>query len=104
MRFRLTLGGPVWPGCPQCVRRGEYRTSYDTLYATLRAENVPVRYVLECLREVYRTDDAARRFKLSDEQRMRLHQRRSQPVMNTLHGWLIEQLAESFLQRGSALA
>ena len=57
-----------------------------------------------------------------------MHQRRSQPVMNTLHGWLIEQLeqrheeqvkaaparwlpwndqeqlAESFLQRGSALA
>ena len=51
-----------------------------------------VRYVLECLREVYRTDDAARRFKLSDEQRMRLHQRRSQPVMNTLHRWLNEQL------------
>ena len=54
--------------------------------------------------EVDRTDDAARRFQLADEQRMRLHQRCSQPVMNTLHGWLIEQLAESFLQRGSALA
>jgi len=62
-----------------------------------------VRYVLECLREVYRTDAAARRFKLSDEQRMRLHQRRSQPVMNMLHGWLSEQLEQRHVEPNSSL-
>ena len=34
---------------------------------------------------------------------MRLHQRRSQPVMNTLHGWLIEQLEQRHVEPNSSL-
>lgn len=62
-----------------------------------------VQHVLLCLKEVYRTDAAAKRFKLSDELRLQLHQRRSAPLMNELHGWLTEQLEQRRVEPNSSL-
>jgi transposase len=63
----------------------------------------PVRYVLHRLKQVYRTDAAAKRFKLSDEQRLQLHQRRSGPVMEELHQWLTEQIDQRKVEPNSSL-
>jgi hypothetical protein len=62
-----------------------------------------VQHVLLCLKEVYRTDAAAKRFHLSDELRLQLHQRRSAPLMNELHGWLTEQLERRRVEPNSSL-
>jgi hypothetical protein len=62
-----------------------------------------VRYVLQCFRKVYRTDAGARRFGLSTDQRLRLHQRRSGPILNELHGWLTEQLEQRRVEPNSSL-
>jgi hypothetical protein len=48
----------------------------------------PCRYVLERLGEVYRNDSEARDRGLTAQERLRLHQERSSPVMEKLHGWL----------------
>jgi hypothetical protein len=62
-----------------------------------------VQHVLLCLKEVYRTDAADKRFHLSDELRLQLHQRRSAPLMNELHGWLTEQLEQRRVEPNSSL-
>ena len=53
-------------------------------------ENFPeeVRFVLEMLREVYKTDALARKQGLDPEQRLRLHQRDSGPRMKALKEWM----------------
>src|ERR1019366_2489361 len=60
------------------------------------AENFPneCRYGLEMLGQVYGHDAEARERGLTPDERLRLHQDRSGPVMNQLHGWLAAQLAE----------
>jgi transposase len=63
----------------------------------------PVRYVLHQLKQVYRTDAAAKRFQLSDEERLQLHQRRSGPVMEELHQWLTEQIDQRKVEPNSSL-
>jgi len=60
-------------------------------------------YVLQCLKQVYRTDAAAKRFQLSAEQRLQLHQRRSGPVMEALQSWLSEQLEQRRVEPNSSL-
>lgn len=62
-----------------------------------------VRYVLECLKKVYRTEAMAKRFRLSAELRLQLHQRRSAPVMEELHAWLQKQLDERKVEPNSSL-
>ena len=62
-----------------------------------------VRYVLQCFKEVYRTDAAAKRFKLSADQRLRLHQRRSELILHELHGWLTERLQQRRVEPNSSL-
>lgn len=62
-----------------------------------------VRYVLQCLKEVYRTDAAAKRFKLSADQRLQLHQRRSEPILDELHRWLTERLEQRRVEPDSSL-
>jgi len=53
------------------------------------APNFPAecRYVLESLRAVYYNDAMAREQSLSAEDRLRLHQQQSTPVMDQLHAW-----------------
>ena len=69
------------------------------------AENFPreCRYVLEMLGLVYGYDAEARELGLTSDERLRLHQKRSTPVMDQLHLWLEEQLAERRTEPNSGL-
>ncbi len=61
------------------------------------------RHVLETLAEVYRHDAQARDAGLSAEERLRLHQARSGPLMEDLHTWLTAQLADHRVEPNSGL-
>lgn len=69
------------------------------------ADNFPdeCRYVLEMLGRVYGNDAEARERGLSPEQRLELHRERSAPVMDELHHWLEQQLAERKTEPNSGL-
>jgi hypothetical protein len=69
------------------------------------AESFPreCRYVLEMLGLVYGYDAEARELGLTPDERLRLHQKRSTPVMDQLHLWLEEQLAERRTEPNSGL-
>jgi transposase len=69
------------------------------------AENFPdeCRFVLEMLGEVYVHDAEARERGLKPDERLRLHQDRSRPVMDRLHSWLEAQLAERKTEPNSGL-
>ena len=69
------------------------------------APNFPdeCRYVLESLGSVYHNDALARERKLSPEERLRLHQEHSTPVMNELHVWLKAQINEKKAEPNSGL-
>ena len=62
-----------------------------------------VRHVLECLKEVYRADAQAKAHGLSPEERLRLHQRQSGPVMDELHTWLVAQFDERRVEPNGSL-
>jgi hypothetical protein len=68
-------------------------------------ENFPaeVRQVLEALREVYRTDALARERALSPEERLRVHQATSGPLMAGLETWLRQQLDDHLVEPNSGL-
>lgn len=68
-------------------------------------ENFPeeCRYVLETLRDVYRNDAAARRRKMSPQERLEFHQARSGSLMADLETWLTEQLQERKVEPNSPL-
>ncbi len=61
------------------------------------------RHVLEMLADVYRCDAEARDAGLSAEERLRLHQARSGPLMEDLHGWLTAQFADHRVEPNSGL-
>lgn len=69
------------------------------------AENFPdqCRYVLQMLGRVYGHDADARERGLSLEDRLRLHQQHSGPVMEELHRWLEAQFAERNVEPNSGL-
>ena len=69
------------------------------------AENFPseCRYVLEMLGQVYGHDAEAREHGLTPDQRLRLHQQHSTPIMDELHHWLESQLAERRTEPNSGL-
>jgi hypothetical protein len=69
------------------------------------AENFPneCRYVLEMLGQVYGHDAEAHERYLTPEERLRLHQDRSGPVMDQLHVWLETQFAERRTEPNSGL-
>ena len=60
-------------------------------------------YVLEMLGQVYLHDAEACERSLTPEERLRLHQYRSRPVMDKLHAWLEAQLAERRTEPNSGL-
>jgi transposase len=62
-----------------------------------------VRYVLEILSEVYRTDARAREQRLSTEQRLALHQAESGPRMEDLEQWLEHQFEAHLVEPNSGL-
>lgn len=61
------------------------------------------RHVLEMLADVYRCDAEARDAGLSAEERLHLHQARSGPLMENLHGWLTAQFADHRVEPNSGL-
>ena len=88
---------------------GEFETIVASCIAHARRRYVEVapsfpdecRYVLETLREVYRTD--ARAADLSPDERLRLHQQESGPRMKQLEAWLREQTEEHKVEPNSGL-
>jgi transposase len=69
------------------------------------AANFPdeCRYVLEMLGQVYGHDADARERGLTPDERLRLHQERSGPVMDQLHRWLEAQFVEHKTEPNSGL-
>lgn len=61
------------------------------------------RQVLESLRAVYRVDAQAKRESLNPQQRLRLHQTHSQPVMEELKTWLRQQTDQKRVEPNSGL-
>ena len=61
------------------------------------------RFVLETLRDVYRTDAVAKEGILTPSERLALHQRESGPRMEKLAGWLEEQVRERKVEPNSGL-
>lgn len=69
------------------------------------AENFPAEceHVLDELGKVYQVDEQARVEKLNPEERLRLHQRLSEPIMKRLHVWLNAELDEKRTEPNSGL-
>ncbi len=69
------------------------------------AESFPeeVRFVLETLREVYKTDARARKEALTPEERLQRHQAESKPRMKALEQWMQAQLDERKVEPNSSL-
>jgi transposase len=90
---------------------GDFETSLAGCIAHARrrfvdvVDNFPaeVRYVLETVREVYRTDALARERALSPEERLRVHQTESGPRMTGLETWLRQQLDDHLVEPNSGL-
>jgi transposase len=82
----------------QCLAHARRR--YVELTETFPAE---VRFVLETLREVYITDAHAREQHLDPEQRLALHQEKSQRHMTALEQWMQRQFDERLVEPNSAL-
>ena len=61
------------------------------------------RHVLETLGQVYGNDALAKQQGLSPQERLRLHQERSGPVMEGLQAWLSEQLSQHKVEPNSGL-
>jgi transposase len=61
------------------------------------------RYVLESLATVYRNDALARERNMSPSARRHFHQAESGPVMQKLHIWLDQQLADRLVEPNSSL-
>jgi len=61
------------------------------------------RYVLESLRVVYQCDAEAKDKGLNAQERLRLHQAVSQPVMDQLKAWLDQQIQDKRVEPNSAL-
>lgn len=69
------------------------------------AENFPeeCRYLLEMLGRVFKLDEICRTLRLSDEERLRLHQRESGPVMDELKAWMGAQFSEKRIEPNSGM-
>jgi transposase len=69
------------------------------------AENFPApcQKVLESLAQVFKNDAEAKKLDLEPQQRLRFHQEHSQPVMETLHAWMKEQMNQKMVEPNSGL-
>ena len=61
------------------------------------------RFVIEKLKDVYKNEAAAKRKKLSDEERLEYHQENSKPLMDDLEEWLQEQFDQKKVEPNSSL-
>jgi len=69
------------------------------------AANFPeeVRFVLNTLKQVYKIDARARQEALNPQQRLKLHQDESAPLMEALRNWMSAQFAERKVEPNSGL-
>jgi transposase len=69
------------------------------------AENFPdeCRYVLDTLGDVYGHDALAREQRMTPEERLKLHQEKSKPLMEKLHQWMTDQLNGHLTEPNSGL-
>lgn len=63
----------------------------------------PCKYVLEMLGQVFKVDETCKTQKLAPEERLRVHQRDSAPVMEELERWMRAQLADKLVEPNSGL-
>jgi transposase len=90
---------------------GEFKTVLANCLAHGRRHFVDVvndfpeecRFLLETLGEVYKNDDVARQRGLGPEDRLRLHQEQSGPLMEKLETWLREHVEEHKVEPNSGL-
>jgi transposase len=61
------------------------------------------RFVLECLKTVYKNDAQAKELQLSPEERLKYHQTHSQPPMDALETWAREQIEQKKVEPNSDL-
>lgn len=96
------LAGNHPPG--QSVIHG-YCLAHARRHFVDQVENFPEQcaHVLGQIGKVYGVDEECRKQCLSDEERLREHQRRSAPIMNKLHSWMISQLDEKQVEPNSGL-
>jgi len=68
-------------------------------------ENHPdaCRYLLERFEQIFQVDALCRNYRLSDEQRLRLHQRQSAPVMSEIETWMKAQFEQKRVEPNSGL-
>lgn len=76
------------------------RRKYVDVAANFPAE---VRFVLNTLKDVYKMDARAREEGLNPEQRLRLHQQESGPLMEALKAWMKAQFSERKVEPNSGL-
>jgi transposase len=81
-----------------CLAHG--RRNFVDVVASFPSE---VRYVLEHLKTVYKIDAEAKKRALSAEERLRLHQEQSGPVMEELKRWLKQQFEQKKVEPNSSL-
>ena len=60
-------------------------------------------FLLKSFRRVFRVDRLCRRFKLSDDQRLRVHQKWSAPLMAEIHRWSTAQLDQKRIEPNSGM-
>lgn len=79
--------------------------SHGRRHVVDEVENFPeeCRHVLEALATVFENEGACKRQGLSDEDRLRFHQRESGPVLAMLEHWMKDQLAEKHIEPNSGL-
>ncbi len=90
---------------------GEFDTILSNCLTHARRQFVEVlanfpdqcQFVVETLREVYKTDAEARELQLDDQARLELHQRQSAPRMEELSTWFADQLSEHLVEPNSGL-
>jgi len=70
-----------------------------------QAENFPTecRYLLETFGKVFKVDELCRTQRLSDDERLREHQKESGPVMAELKKWMEDQFQEKRVEPNSGL-
>jgi len=111
-RRAAALSAPIQM-CDALTRNlpGELKTIVANCLAHARRRFVDVvndfpdecRHLLEVLREVYQNDALARQQGLSPDERLRLHQARSGPLMADLQRWLKAQLDDQKVEPNSGL-
>lgn len=62
-----------------------------------------VKFVLNILREVYTVDDQAKKEGLTDDERLKLHQDKSGPLMDKLRAWMQKQFTTRKVEPNSTL-